>query len=267
MYAAPANLLAKQQKETIEELENDKSALYETLWYLQTKSPEQATDLLAFLRSNQAGDMGLILQHFSQYRRGPPNDKTPSDSTFHSSEQAANCSTSGMTDASSNLAHMLDARGLIQPDTVASLFTRTNFATAHDLAGPLKWFFNCVGALFYIMDPEEVHKSIGSLEDVRLPLGDMVAKNQDGRTTTIAAELAGMASIGVIHAQLADPATAPPAELGDYFYAVARLGLDAAIEYSPRRAVKICALIAMYNIIVHATIALAYLGMYHVNPG
>jgi hypothetical protein len=260
VYAAPAKLLAKQQKGAIEELENDKSALFEILWYLQTKSPDQATALLEFLRSNQGGDMGAILRHFSQYRQEQSHVNTPSDMTMHSSKQPATPSASDTTNSSSSLTHLLDARGLVQPDTAASLSTRTKFASAHDLAGPLEWFFNCVGALFYVMDPNEVQKSIESIEDVRVPLGEIVANNKDGRTTTIAAELAGMASIGVVHAQLADPSTAPPAELGDYFYAVCKLGLDAAIVYNPLRAVKICALIAMYNIIVHATVALAYLG-------
>jgi hypothetical protein len=81
----------------------------------------------------------------------------------------------------------------------------------------------------------------------------------------MAAELAGMASIGIVHAQLANPTTAPLAELGEYFYAVAKLGLDTAIVYNPLRAVKLCTLIAMYNIIIHATVALAYLGKCDIN--
>jgi hypothetical protein len=258
VYAAPANLLAKRQKETIEELDNDKLALYEILFCLQTKSPEQATALLAFLRSDQGGDMGVILQRFSRYSQGSPN------STFHASEQCDIPLTSGMIDATSNLAHPVDARGLLQQNMAAAVPKRTHSATVHDLAGPLQWFFDCVGASFYIMDPEEVQRSIESIKHVQLPLGDMVAKNQDGRTRTIAAELAGMACIGVTHAQLANLDTAPPAELVGYFYTVAKIGLDAAIEYSPLRAVKICTLIAMYNIIVHATVALAYLGTYHM---
>jgi hypothetical protein len=208
--------------------------------------------------------MGVILQRFSQYRQGSPNDNDPSDSTFHSSEQADIPLTSSMTDAASNLTHLVDARGLLQQDMAAAVPMRTHSATVHDLAGPLQWFFNCVGSLFYIMDPEEVQRSIQSIKHVRLPLGDMVAKNQDGRTRTIAAELAGMACIGATHAQLANPDTAPPAGLVGYFHTVASIGLDAAIEYSPLRTVKICALIATYNIIVHATVALAYLGTYHM---
>jgi hypothetical protein len=111
------------------------------------------------------------------------------------------------------------------------------------------------------MSREEVEQGIEIIADIQKSIGDIVAANKDAHTTTIAGGLAGMASIGVVHAQLADPATAPPAELADYFYAVAKLSLDVAIEHNPLHAVKICALIAMYNIIVHATVSLAYLGM------
>jgi hypothetical protein len=149
-----------------------------------------------------------------------------------------------------------------QPDSLASESTRTYYATVHDLSGPLKWFFNCVGALFYIMNEDAVEESIQSIKHVQLPLEDIVSANKEKDPTmaTIAAELAGMASIGVVHANLSDPTATSPAEVADYFYAVAKLGLDTAIEHSPLRAVKICALIAMYNIIVHATVALSYLG-------
>jgi hypothetical protein len=143
VYAAPANLLAKRQKETIEELENDKRALYEILFCLQTKSPEQATALLAFLRSDQGGDMGVILQRFSQYSQGSSNHNDHSDATFHSSEQCDVPLTSSITDAASNLARPVDARGLLQQDMAAAVPRRTHSTTVHDLAGPLQWFFNC----------------------------------------------------------------------------------------------------------------------------
>jgi hypothetical protein len=263
VYAAPSQLLAREQKLTIQALESDKSAVYEVLWYLQTKSPEQATGLLDFLRANQEGGVGAIVQHFAQYRQ----------EFAHLTAAASNAATAPSSSSSNHYAPfaavlpepldlpgLLDDRGLMHPDSVASASTRTRHATVNDLAGPLKWFFNCVGALFYIVNEDAVEESIQSIRHVDVPLGDLVSANEDPKTTTIAAELAGMASIGVVHATLSDPASAPPAELADYFYAVAKLGLDAAMEYSPLRAVKICALVAMYNIIVHATVALSYLG-------
>jgi hypothetical protein len=247
---------------TIQELERDKSDLYEILWYLQTKSPEQATALLELLRSNQEGGVGAVLQHFAQYRQEFSHlNTTASNASSSSSSQHGAASLVPVLSEPLDLPGLLDARGgATQPASVASISTRAHHATARDLVGPLEWFFNCVGALFYIMSPVEVDKNIQSIQQVQVPLGDIVSTNDDPKMTTIAAELAGMAAIGVVHATLADPSKAPPAELADYFYEVAKNGLDAAIEYSPLSAIRICALIAMYNIIVHATVALSYLG-------
>ncbi|KAK1910317.1 hypothetical protein P3342_006592 [Pyrenophora teres f. teres] len=91
------------------------------------------------------------------------------------------------------------------------------------------------------------------------PIGDIFSHVNSLELRTYAAELAGMAAIGVVHAQLADPAKAPPAELADYFYAIAKHGLDSAILYNPLRAMKVCVLIGMYNVVVKATVALAYI--------
>jgi hypothetical protein len=254
-------VLAQQQKATIEGLEKDKSALYEILWYLQTESPEHATSLLDSLRTKQGDDIGAMLQHFAQYRDTAHGSiVSSSKNPIPSLSQHEAVPSATHRPNSLNLPVLLQARGLVHPDSVVSPSTRSRYATAQDLAGPIAWFLNCVGALFYIVSKDEAEESIQSINHISTPLGDIVAGNKDPSTTTLAAELAGMASVGVVHAQLADPAAAPPAELADYFYAVAKLGLDVAIEHSPLRAIKICALIAMYNIIVHATVALAYLG-------
>jgi hypothetical protein len=242
----------REQKATIEELESEKSALYEILWYLQTTSPEQATALLDTLRASKHDAMettvqhiGATVQHFAQHRqRLPP----------------ANASTSGASSRMpppADFARLLDARGSAQPDGAASF---SHHATVRGLEGPLEWFFNCVGGLFYIMNKDDVTRSIQSIQEIELPLGDIIATENNLAVSTSAAELAGMAAIGVVHAQLANPATAPPPGLADYFYKVAKLGLDNAIQYDGLRAAKICALLAMYNVIVHATVSLAYLG-------
>ncbi|KAG9192483.1 hypothetical protein G6011_11217 [Alternaria panax] len=141
------------------------------------------------------------------------------------------------------------------------------YASIDKINGPLDMFFNCVGALFYIMNRDDVQVSITAIEasgNGQTPLGHVFNNGSSIQLRTYAAELAGMAShtlaaIGVIHFQLADPATAPPPELADYFYAVAKHGLDSAISYSPLRAMRVCALLGMYNIVVKATVALAYI--------
>ncbi|RYO02259.1 hypothetical protein AA0120_g409 [Alternaria tenuissima] len=142
-------------------------------------------------------------------------------------------------------------------------------ASVDKINGPLDMFFGCVGALFYIMNQDDVQISIAAMKasgNGHIPLGDVLTNGSNIQLRTYAAELAGMAAIGVVHSQLADPETAPPPELADYFYAVAKHGLDSAISFSPLRAMKICLLLGMYNIVVKATVALAYIGMIlHLN--
>lgn len=260
-------LVAQAQKRKIDELENDKSALFEVLWYLQTTSPDQATALLQQLRSNPGGDMGGLLHHFIKHRCiSLSASASPFSAASNSPFPLDAASTTPTTPGSMDFAALLDTRyNTLQLDNIASPYVRDEHAIVNGLDGLLEWFFNCVGALFYIMNRNEVQQKMEALRaspDAYTPLGDLVASGKDLHIATIAAELAGMASIGVVHAQLADPATAPPANLADYFYAVAKMGLDAAIESNPSRAVKICALLSMYNIVVHAKVALAYLGTY-----
>jgi hypothetical protein len=267
-YAGSSSqIVAQAQKRKIDELENDKSALYEILWYLQTTSPDQATALLQHLRSNRDGDMGGILHHFAKHRPESFQATTPSDNaaSTSSSSSSETTTTAPTTPGSLDFVALLDTRhDALHSNSITSLSVRNEFTTIHGLEGPLEWFFNCVGALFYIMNRDEVQRSMEALQTspvACIPLGDLVASGKDLHLATVAGELAGMASIGVVHAQLADPTTAPPANLADYLYAVAKMGLNAAIEFSPHRAVKICALLSMYNIVVHAKVALAYLGM------
>jgi hypothetical protein len=191
--------------------------------------------------------ISATVQHFAQHR--------PAESPAVASANDASSHVPELVD----MRRLLDSRGPVQQNSAGSF---SHHATVQALGGPLEWFYNCVGALFYIMNKDDVDRSIQSIQEIQLPLGDIVEAAENLGTTTIAAELAGMAAIGVIHAQLAHPATAPPAELADYFYRVAKLGLDNAIQYNGMRAAKICALLAMYNVIVHATVALAYLGTY-----
>jgi hypothetical protein len=97
---------------TIQELEKDKSALYEILWYLQTKSPEQATALLELLRSNQEGGVGAVLQHFAQYRKEFPHlDTTASNASSSSSSQHGAAPLMPVLSEPLDLPGLLDARG------------------------------------------------------------------------------------------------------------------------------------------------------------
>ncbi|KAE8848976.1 hypothetical protein HRS9122_02992 [Pyrenophora teres f. teres] len=251
--------LAQAQKRKIEELEEDKSSLYEVLWYLQTTSPEKASALLQLLRAAQGEDIGGILKQFKQSRSQSVETPCTSNPTASESPASAILAAPGIMDhprLSTVRKHHIEVT------KVALLSPAQSSATVDRLQGPLKMFFDCIGVLFYVMAREDADASIVMITasgNNETPIGDIFSHVNSLELRTYAAELAGMAAIGVVHAQLADPAKAPPAELADYFYAIAKHGLDSAILYNPLRAMKVCALIGMYNVVVKATVALAYI--------
>ncbi len=129
----------------------------------------------------------------------------------------------------------------------------------------LDTFFDCIGALFYITDRDHadaIFKAICASDHVHVPVAKIGYNSNDLQLRTLVSEIAGMAAIGVVHFQLADPKHAPPPQVADDLYLIARNGLEAAIQYNPLRAMKLAALLAMYNIIVHATVALSYAGLF-----
>ncbi|KAL7777733.1 hypothetical protein CFE70_004402 [Pyrenophora teres f. teres 0-1] len=258
--------LAQAQKRKIEELEEDKSSLYEVLWYLQTTSPEKASALLQLLRAAQGEDIGGILKQFKQSRSQSVETPCTSNPTASESPASAILAAPGIMDhprLSTVRKHHIEVT------KVALLSPAQSSATVDRLQGPLKMFFDCIGVLFYVMAREDADASIVMITasgNNETPIGDIFSHVNSLELRTYAAELAGMAAIGVVHAQLADPAKAPPAELADYFYAIAKHGLDSAILYNPLRAMKVCALIGMYNVVVKATVALAYIGSMSPSP-
>jgi hypothetical protein len=128
----------------------------------------------------------------------------------------------------------------------------------------LNTFFDIIGKLFHVARRDEVFATLETLREAshrETRLADLVTPACDMQLRTEVSELAGMAAIGVVHAQLTDPTSSPPIELADYLYTMAKCGLDCAIQQDPLRAMKIAALLSMYNIVVHSTVALTYAGM------
>ncbi|KAF1947555.1 hypothetical protein EJ02DRAFT_92320 [Clathrospora elynae] len=262
----PAPVLAQSQKKKIEQLQKDKASLYEVLWFLRTKSPDKATALLQHIRSAQGEDVGAILKNFdanhvaSFEHADEPNQFTDDSPSTESSVPTQITLPEVLEHPRLSASPKGQARG---PGIALHLLSQAQQnATVEFLDPPINMFFNCVGALFYVMNRNDVrarYKAITASGNSHLPLGAFFSNESTSQLKTCAAELAGMAAIGVVHFQLADPEKAPPAELADYFYDVAKLGLDSAILYDPLRSMKLCALLGMYNIVVKATVALAYI--------
>ena len=218
--------------------------MYEILWNLRTTAPDKATALLGHLRANQGGDVGAILENWHQDLR-TSSDVDEEKNAPSPSSSATKDTTSLVLNTPEIIHH---PKVLAMGDTSVKHHSITlptsswvQYATVDGLEGVLQMFFACLGTLFYIADPEDVQKSVQMIrasKHAQTPLGSIVGEGDDLPLITVASELAGMAAVGVVHSQLADPATAPPSKLADYFYAVAKHGLDYAIQYNPLRAVK-----------------------------
>jgi hypothetical protein len=226
--------------------------MFEILWHLQTKSPEESSDLLQHLRSVQGGDIGAMLNYVPDGRSQPwtpPKDET--DNMPGSSAEVLDYPQSPY----------LQSAGT--DETICFV----GAPAGHDLSiqgarAALDMFFLCVGSLFYVFDKPDVDLTVESITAFAdLTLADLVSKSESLKTKTLAAELAGMIAMGIVHLNLKMPEVAPAMEVADFYYTVARHGLDSAIRYDPLRAMKLCVLLAFYNITVHATVALAYIGM------
>lgn len=131
-------------------------------------------------------------------------------------------------------------------------------------------FFRCTGSLFYVYTEEE---GDSLQQDVLKHLSptDWLDGDSQGVESEVAisfAEMCGMSAIGLQYTIEPIPAmgyTGSKADgsfefTGD-FYRIAKQLLDEAIGFNPLRAMKLCTLLSLYNIIAHSSVALAYAGL------
>jgi hypothetical protein len=110
-------------------------------------------------------------------------------------------------------------------------------------------FLKCTATIFHIYTQEEVDALLTeSLQtDGQIPLSTLC-------------EVCGIAAVG---SRFSRAKISP--ELGEYYYTVTKQLLDECIEKTPLRAMKVCALLAMCNIVNKATAAFAYVGGFHAS--
>lgn len=227
--------------------------MYEFLWYLQTTSPDKASALLQHLRKTHGEDMGAIFAQFHDDHDGADESATEPNVIMSDAPEAT------------SVPSKPNFRDIVSSEPPKSLLAPNPHSQAkvQELDSQFDMFFNCVGILFYVLDREVVRDNIKAVVAAggdKMPLAQFLGPETSLEMKTLASELAGMAAMGIVHSQLAFPDTAPPVGLADYLYTVAKHGLDFAIMYDPLRAMKLCALLTLYNIISNATVALAYTG-------
>lgn len=105
-------------------------------------------------------------------------------------------------------------------------------------------YFNCCSEfLFYSYSPHDA-----------VALMDCIREDSQLLTRSLLCQACAMAAVGACFSR-----GKIPAKLGDFFYNVAKMFLDDCVETDPRSAIKVCALLAARNIMLKATVALAYI--------
>lgn len=244
-----------------------RKSLLEMFWYLQTTSAKDAQDFLAFMRSGAA--VGVeTMQNWVQERQSVGNGVEPG-----SSQQQLMSDISPPTDHSADVAILDVERVADDPDPEADVFALAQTlanqfphwpqaATVDTVRNAINMFFLCTGSLFHVFSRDEVDVILDELGDFQPEdaFVDVLTKDPSLQHNARIAEVCGMAAVGILYLRISDEHPVPPAELAEYFYIITRRKLDSAIRASPLRAMKVCALLAMYNIVLKGSVALAYVG-------
>ncbi|KAF2739028.1 hypothetical protein EJ04DRAFT_519958 [Polyplosphaeria fusca] len=218
----------------------DSSTLLQVLWYMQTESAIDAHEFLEIANSQS------VLDGYSQWleSRGEHLDKfTQATRLQDSSHQSKACPT-------------------IQPTVEARPKERR---ISHDTTiGTVKLavdvFFKSTCLLFYTIPSEQVEAILdGDFQmDNDTPFVYVLKRANTLQRKARLAELCGMAAVGVVFLREREDGEIPPAQLGDFLYCITKQLLDCAIEVNPFRAMKVCALLCMYNIFNKARVATAF---------
>ncbi|KAK0654018.1 Nitrogen assimilation transcription factor nit-4 [Lasiodiplodia hormozganensis] len=204
------------------------------LWALKTSPPNDVAQILERIRSSD--DPSLILDDFDL----EPGALKPPPS------RAASAPTSPLHFSSEPAYYPLESISIdnlypsnehcLSASVLALLRSPANREALH-------LFLQCTGLLFHVFSKTQADSV---LEEVLSNTDTAIAK-------TSLCEVCAMAAVA---AQYLQGSTAPGT--GHHFYNVARQYLDDAIAVDPLRAMKSCALLAMYNIVTKASVALAY---------
>ncbi|KAF2121462.1 hypothetical protein BDV96DRAFT_213376 [Lophiotrema nucula] len=227
-----------------ERVQMDNSTLIQLFWYLQTNSGKDARkflDCVGPLGSGRPGGRGeraaLTIPHSQPLPKVPANNM----GVFGAMPRVPQSS-----------APLLPSVPAVQN------FARETTIATIKLAVDI--FFKSSCLLFYIIPKEQIETILmGDLQQPdETPFVEVLSTCSTLEARARLAELCGMAAVGLLYLRESDDQTNPPARLGDYFYNMTKQLLDSAIEANPFRAMKVCALLCMYNIYIHAQVAVAF---------
>ena len=110
-------------------------------------------------------------------------------------------------------------------------------------------FYNSCGRLFHVFPRDQIAKCYHA-----------AYKNQDDAGPNVKVDICFLMSVAAVGAQYLHEDF--PADMDGSFYDIARHCYETVVEKQPLDAIKVCALLALYNIMDKDTISLAYVGKY-----
>ncbi|PVH91521.1 hypothetical protein DM02DRAFT_338884 [Periconia macrospinosa] len=245
--AGQSHLQARKQK--MQELESDTSVMLDILCRLQTSSSKTASKLLQQLRSTRSGDIRKMVACITPSRNMSFTDNEP--------RRLSSATTLADGQHTPSLTRSQDLTGY---SSIIGAPVGHN-VSLKSMRAALDMFFACVGSLFYVLDQSELDRAMKNITTTPdLTFLELYNRPASLEITTRLSELAGVLAVGMLYLRTKAPEKAPSSEAATFYYTIGKHGLDSAINYSPLRAMKLCALFAFYNLSSHPSVALAYIG-------
>ncbi|PVH91520.1 hypothetical protein DM02DRAFT_704475 [Periconia macrospinosa] len=253
--AGQSHLQARKQK--MQELESDKSVMLDILCRLQTSSSKTASELLQQLRSTRSGDIRKVVTCIERNRADAPSREMLFNGTDGESRRLSSATTLADGQQTPSLTRSQD---LIGYSIMIGAPVGHN-VSLKSIRAALDRFFACVGSLFYVLDQSELDRAMENITTTpKLTFLELYNRPANLEITKRLSELAGVLAVGMLYLRAKAPEKAPSSEAATFYYTIGKHGLDSVINYSPLRAMKLCALFAFYNLSLHPSVALAYIG-------
>lgn len=232
----------KSLKKKHEALQRDLGGTLELIWHLQHAPHTDAQAMFSRLR--EGSDPSAILASVKSLntRARQEGESTTPATVAHSHALQLYAQQHTDLSASHNDTGIPDLSG---PASLAA----TLRLHGDVLMEAFSTFLKCTATIFHIYTQDEVDALLTeSLQtDGQIPLSTLC-------------EVCGIAAVG---SRFSRAKISP--ELGEYYFTITKQLLDECIEKTPLRAMKVCALLAMCNIVNKATAAFAYVGEFHVS--
>lgn len=246
----------------MQELENENVAMLSILHHLQVDSTESALQLLYRIRAAGNGDIKAMSKCIEREETDAPGVRTLSNSSSmeidepDEMQRKLSCATT--------LADYSQSPSSPRGQEFSSCHGILGAPAGHDVAMDnvqvfIDMFFARVGIISSIFDRSQVDVTVETTAVFSgLAFVEVYNRSSGPKATTELSELAGMLAVGMMYSRAEHPETAPSIEVTMFYYNMARQGLDSAIRHDPLRATKLCALLALFNLSLHPSVAIAY---------